>query len=268
VVHPETSLGEAAALMREKNVLCAAVYDNQRQEFVGKVDLFELMTATAMNFFEEQEYSDEIAEKHFHQWRFDCSSIRDLMAKYPCISKVCIFNANQQLKEALIVLADREHRILVKHNNKCYVINREDILRQYNFSLLPKKSLEDMGLLRNKKQIISISTQDKVAKGLFLMHKHQISAVAIMDRLGNLVDVLSISSLRGFNKEMLLKIRLPVHQFLVNKNPPLIIHAKDSFKSAVTKITENDIGRLWVIDSRCVLTLTDILSAMVALQSY
>ena len=113
----------------------------------------------------------------------------------------------------------------------------------------------------------------------YLMHVHKVSAVAITDAEGTLVANLSASDIRvstirihkptlqGFDATHFGELVEPCSTYLTKKygkiTPPITCEKKNSFESVVTRLAQNRIHRMWIVDEKgCptgVISLTDVM---------
>jgi len=230
------------------------VFDKQRNQFVGAVDALEVLAASSLNFFDNREYNQDSLSQYFTKWRFDCANVRDLLAKSAArCQRIAIFESNQTLQDVLVVLGDRDHRVLVKRDSKYYPLSHIEILKYFNEhnAMLPHISVQELGLDLNA-HVPSIRTEDPAAKGFYLMHKStQLSAVAVVDNQGKLVDALSVSDLRGLDPSNLHTVKQPTQQFHEHCKPHALVTAVAGtlLTDLVPRMLSTKAHRVWVVTS-------------------
>eukprot|EP01118_Nematostelium_gracile_P013790 TRINITY_DN5252_c0_g1_i1.p1 TRINITY_DN5252_c0_g1~~TRINITY_DN5252_c0_g1_i1.p1 ORF type:complete len:296 (+),score=67.98 TRINITY_DN5252_c0_g1_i1:123-890(+) len=251
--------------MRSRSVDWMPVFDPTRSSFVGQIERYELFTAMAMNFFERKTYSEEYLNNYFENWKFDLDTVRDLMYKYHIRSKISVFDESQSLEEAMMLLGDKDHRILIQMGDKYQFFDQLEVLKYFDPSKSDDIVLEQIGI----KPVFTMKQSDKAVYGFWKMNQEMINAVAIVDDSNRIIDSLSWDSIDRLNESNLSSVKLPVNAFLkkIGENSDLICVEKGAkLSQIITKLRESSQRRVWIVDQKQspigIVSLTDIIRTL------
>jgi predicted transcriptional regulator len=76
-VFTDTKVEEAANLMKEKKILAVPVFDRTKGQYVGILDMFDVMRFTALGFFEESVFNDNL----FSNFQFETEEVGQIIAR-------------------------------------------------------------------------------------------------------------------------------------------------------------------------------------------
>lgn len=283
-VNTDTKIEEVAKIMKDRDILSVPVWDNAKHQYVGLLDVFEIMRFTAAGFFEESVFKDDL----FTKFEWSVETAGDLVAKSSRAKRIAVMSATDPLKSAIRALSDVDHRALVhipmdeKTFQPSYrMVSQMDVVRYIfkhiddpTFKNCTSKRIEEMGLVNPLgNAVISVTTQDRAATAFYRMFYNQVNAVAVVDEAGKLVANISASDLRGLSSATLPYLRLPALEFLKKmaegKKPAHVLscYSHELLSGVISKVVTANVHRVWVINAAQnpigVVTLTDIISTFV-----
>jgi len=283
-VRTDTKLSECANLLKEKNILSVPVWDAIRKQYVGIIDSFDLMKFTAIGFFEEKVFHDDLFEK----FTFAVETAGDLVSQSARSRQIVVLEATDTLSAVLKAFKEtRAHRCLVRVKKELdsqvayRLMTQSDMVGFLSRRLdqvspsVSKKRIEELGLVNPLGSLVVTCRDTEIAAQAFLrMADLKVTAVAVVNEQGFLVTTLSSSDLRGLSEDNLKYIKLPVLEFLkaMRGGDERIVHPvtcspRDTLEKIFPQVTAAKIHRVWVTNSAKepigVVTLTDILSVLV-----
>jgi len=208
-VEDDVPLESVLKTLRQENILSVPVY--RKGEYLGILDVYTIMMQTS--FFEKQSLQETVGEM-----------LRRSKKRIPAK----IFIHSDPLVKIMKYLSYTDYRAMVivpdpKQPTKLVhqMITQSDVVRFFNKhmdQLGPKIDIkiEELGLVNpiSGDRVVKINSTDSAFLGLVEMGKENISAVAVVDKEGELVSNLSASDLRGATSDTLATVQLPVLEFL------------------------------------------------------
>jgi predicted transcriptional regulator len=76
-VFTNTKVEEAARFMKEKKILAVPVFDREKNQYVGILDMFDIMRFTTVGFFEESVFNDSF----FSDFQFGIEEVGQIVEK-------------------------------------------------------------------------------------------------------------------------------------------------------------------------------------------
>jgi len=271
-VESDMKVEEVAAIFDVHNILSAPVWDKEQNQYIGIVDMFEIMRFTAAGLKEQLVFKDDL----FSSFEFAEETVKELISKSNRSKRICVFDATDPLYAAIRPLSQNDHTVLVRaYDEKDFkstyrVVCQSDVVQHLykncdSVQQLCGRKIKELGV--TKSPVIGITTKQTALEGLYEMFQHQINAVAVVDDESKLVGTLSVSDLRGINASIVQDLNLPVLDFLKKLQrfeKPVTCGYEDSLREVMSKITSAHIRRVWLVEKsmqkpQAVLTLTDIL---------
>lgn len=172
----------------------------------------------------------------------------------------------------LIQLFTIEHRVLVEQNQNYVLLSQVDLIyylqlenHHLGSTLLDLSVSEIKSLGIHSKENYKITAIDAFLK---LGVDNRLSALPIVDDLGDFVTELSASDLRGLNKKRWSSLKKPVIMYLKESHgellPPKTCHDQFTLSQVLSAFSLRKANRLWWMDGQGqlqgVVTLTDIIS--------
>lgn len=271
-----TTVLDAARILKKENFLSAPVFDLEMKYFVGVLDVHDIARWVALGYSLEKAYKDH----DFESWSFAQGTVMDILEQSPKSRRIFIMESNQSLESAMKILSFRDHRMLVSNSNskeggrvlvpqlseegtlrytevetqKQYaLLTQSDVVRYIanNRSKLPgslmelfHKPLRDLGLVdmsAHGEATLTISKEELVIDALLKMFDEGVTALAVVEKpRGELVHNLSGSDLRGLSPEMmklLLQKRISVEAFLKE-----VRHQSNRPKHAISVTANNNLN--------------------------
>jgi len=275
-VSSETTVEDAAKMMKKHNIISAPVFDSSKGQYIGIIDMFEIMRFTAVGFFEESIFKDDL----FTKFEFSKETVGDLVQKSQRCQRILSYEGSEPIIAAIRNLGELDHRALVrtvddKSFQKVYrIITQTDLVRfiQKHEGKLQKyldKRIDELGLANPLgTPTVCITTKDKAVVGFYKMFYNKVNAVAVVDESGKLVANLSCSDLRGLSSDTIQYVRLPPLSFIqsmTGEKPsrPITCRVKDHLNLVIDQMVSANVHRVWITDSAekpiGVVTLTDVL---------
>jgi 5'-AMP-activated protein kinase regulatory gamma subunit len=130
-----------------------------------------------------------------------------------------------------------------------------------------QQTLAELGLnAAPKPTLFTINVMARTFYAFHQMLEHKVSGVAVVDDAGVLAGNISVSDLRGMAAADLGSLLLPVSRFLkerVKQEVPVMCSARTTFGTAVHRLVQHRLHRLWCTDAMqrpvSVVSLTDVL---------
>jgi len=237
---------------------------------LGLIDVLDLVAYTTQGF--------RAREDPLRWSSLEGKTAGDLLALFPRTRDVKIITTDATLGELAAIMGKQgEHRVLViERARPVRVLSQTDVVR-YLRSNTDKIEAEVLHTplcqLDLPKQVLRVSPHKSTISAYWHLLRHDVSAVAVVDENGKLVDTLSASDLRGCAEENLHSLTMPVREFLAShprQRPAggeiLRCAPTDLLGSAINKLVEAQVHRLWITDEGekpvSVLSLTDVIRAV------
>ena len=123
---------EVAEIMKKKDILSVPVWDEDKRQYIGLVDMFEIMRFAIAGITEEQVFRDDLFTKF--QWSEE--TVGELVSKSSRAQRICVFNTTDPLQAALHLFSESDHRGLVRipkdettFQSSYRVVSQMDIIR-------------------------------------------------------------------------------------------------------------------------------------------
>jgi len=166
------------------------------------------------------------------------------------------------LSEVIRTLATGAHHVGVLDNfsrSLFNIISQLSVVRfiAKHISLIPRE-LRQLPVSNFMKQIVSVNTipSDTSTREAFdYLFKGNISAAAVVNLDGRIVDTVSTTDLVGVVCDHFEHINLPIVNFLQATRrtkavkPPISCRLEDTFEYVILKLASTGVHRLWVVDS-------------------
>jgi len=279
-ISARASVVEALQILSSNNILGAPVFEVETNNFLGFVDMMDLL-ANVVSFYKDRDVPDDeevpvswdrnIENLQQRGEDFAKQAVTALIDKSR-VDEYCPVSHHGTLFQVMEdVLSHKIHRVPVFENSDrvCAILSQSDLI-QFLF-----ENIKEVGIARydtveklvlGTSAVISMSAKAKAIHAFFLMLYNKVPAVAIVSGNGELVGNLSASDLRGLDEKTFTQLLMPVMEFVksVKRHRGLITCKKDStLESVLSKLANNRVHRLWMVDDQnCpigVVTLTDIM---------
>jgi 5'-AMP-activated protein kinase regulatory gamma subunit len=282
-ISANASVVEAMQVLSSNNILSAPVFDKENDNFLGFVDMMDLL-ANVVSFYSERQSTDaKQGEEVPVSWCRNIETLKERgeqFAKQPItalidksrVDEFCPVSHHGTLFQLMEdVLSQNVHRVPVFDNtDRVYnILSQSDVIR------FLYEHIRDIGIARfdtvdklglGTRAVISMSARAKAIHAFFLMLYQKVPAVAIVSGNGELVGNLSASDLRGLDQNSFTELLKPVMEFVksVKRHRGLVTCKTGStLESVLSKLANNNVHRLWMVDDQnCpvgVVTLTDVM---------
>eukprot|EP00037_Helgoeca_nana_P016510 m.155314 g.155314 ORF g.155314 m.155314 type:complete len:305 (+) comp23561_c0_seq1:72-986(+) len=145
------------------------------------------------------------------------------------------------------------------------VRHMEPMIRRGQMKDVAHKTLGDLGL--GQVPVLSVGPDARVIDAINMISKNKVSALAICNKAGELVDNISATDLRGLERDDIPNILEPVgHFFLshgIQRKPTITTPLWDTtLEECLTLLVKNNVHRVWIVGHAKnpvgVVSLTDI----------
>jgi len=254
---------------RDNGIQSVPVYSSDdKSKFLGLVD-----TADIMEYFFS--LSREQLDTHFFQ-----TPVGDLI-EISKFNPTPMVSVGTSLMQVLQILEKGEtHRVGVLDPNSgtLYSVISQMLLTEFigrNISLLEQdiRNRPASEFMKTIVQVENIPFDTKTASAFEYLFKRNISAAAIVNEAGIVVDTLSTSDIVGFLYDRFKNIDESVMKFLYATRrtkalkPPIVCGLTDTLEYAILKLASTHVHRLWVVisDSNQYLGLVNLTNVLHAL---
>lgn len=282
--HKET-VKRAMKTLNDHQIYSAPIYDDEKGEYVGMVDMVDIVEFIAQNF-EEAQMLGEGFEAIFEQAeRFGSTSVLELTSQSQRANSFIRVPGDADMHHVVKLLSeDRIHRVNVfnEENQLINIITQSAVLAQL------QKKREALGNWANKtvqeldmgtSPVISIDINRTTIEAFKLLREHELYAVPVVnhDLEDAIVANISAKDVRAacIDPSRLYLLYAPISQFLtiMHQNeleigtPSITCNGKDTLTLLIDKLIINNIHRVYVLDDKNaperVISLTDLLQTLV-----
>jgi CBS domain-containing protein len=287
IIDSKESVANAFKTLIQKNIYSAPVYDAASKDYLGFLDLLDIVTYM-VNIFEKQQQLQGKGKENLDFYdlldqvqEFDMGDAGKVVGLASGTS-VNLIPTGSSVKQALGALfrTPGAHRLpIVDGTNLKSVLTQSALLNfiASNLSKLPlslrqmKIKDTDMAL----KDVISVRIDTPAIDAFRLMSKHRIHAVAVLDEKGQIFSNLSAKDIRVLEADALFtklyKSSLEIVQLVRSKNlkaisPSFTVTGDCTIEDAIKKLVVCGVHRLYIEDSAKkpigVISLGDILNLL------
>lgn len=289
-VTPRTTISDAAKLLKKKNILSAPVWDEERREFVGIIDVIDLMTFAVLvaNIQSKHHSITEMTHEELRRLTFEQGTVGEILTLPGSERRrMYVFQSHVKVANAMKILGHHDYRVLVMHTAreqlftshkvvKYRMLTQSDVIAflcknfiHLDYNIVHKR-IGDLNVVNKEYiQALAISTNDRAIDGFFKMIEHEASACPVVDEEGRLVTNLSASDLRGLTSERLPLLSLKVREFFTsfagqpNRPPPVVCNVNDYLDSVMQTTVKHKVHQVWIVDEQAkpigVITLSDMI---------
>eukprot|EP01130_Rhizamoeba_saxonica_P012431 TRINITY_DN5242_c0_g1_i1.p1 TRINITY_DN5242_c0_g1~~TRINITY_DN5242_c0_g1_i1.p1 ORF type:complete len:321 (-),score=70.83 TRINITY_DN5242_c0_g1_i1:61-1023(-) len=266
------NVAEVNNLLLENRILSVPVYNPGRSRYEGFIDILDIMHYFLDNLNEDATNHEEAMDSF---QSIECNEICDFSNRNPFYS----VEENAPLRIVLALISRwRVHRIPVisKDGLLVNILTQSRIVRFLHNHIqkfkIREQTVEELGFL---KETYSVKLEDVTYEAFNKMREHKISALAVVDNDGKIVDVISSSDIKSlFGEDIALTkyLKKPVSTFLqelskIKERPDTVITLKAH--NLGTDISETfftyPIHRIYVVDDENypigVISMTDYVEA-------
>jgi CBS domain-containing protein len=268
-VDTDSSLEVTCKLLGQNDILAVPILDVKENKFVGIVDIVDIAYFVAFNYEKNHNASESDHVDLFKSVRaFDLLQISDEG------KLMYTFSPNTSLDRTFEPFSKGIHRALVttEGDQKYHILSQTDVVKflfeSGLFDDMFSKLLCDFpSLFLYTSKVTTISADSPAIEGFKQLGRNKFGAVAVMDSNGKLLGNLSASDLRGVAVDFLVKTILrPARNFLQLVQgvdvAPVTTKLDETLGSAVRKMLEHRVHRVWVVDDQgcldTVVSLTDV----------
>jgi len=294
VVDSKSTVSEVCELLTRHGILSAPVRNAEKPEgadwtdkYLGVVSMLDILVFVLNSF--------ENSEEYFRKDLGGRGAFIPLLNSAKKFGNIPISNIMDEdrtpfmpiseessVKEAMMLMSRDYHlyRLMVVSGSKIVnILTQTDIVKLlhdnlHRFDVMTNKTLQELGLVKDKK-IISVKSSQSAVDGFKLIQQHRISSVPVIGMEGLMIGNLSVKDARlVVNTDEPAAFQL-IHQSLnqylpeviksrIDVVPPVIVSLPtDTLASVVSKLVKSKIHRIWVVNDglkiSSVLSLTDII---------
>eukprot|EP01087_Luapelamoeba_hula_P023235 TRINITY_DN8505_c0_g1_i1.p1 TRINITY_DN8505_c0_g1~~TRINITY_DN8505_c0_g1_i1.p1 ORF type:complete len:312 (-),score=67.32 TRINITY_DN8505_c0_g1_i1:126-1061(-) len=280
-----TTAANALKVLVKHNILCAPIYDAEKNAYIGLVDMLDLVTFI-VSIFKELETQGEVTdffsvlesgEKFVTQ---EVKTISDLSHRNPFVP----VRSDANLRAVLKLFGEIGFHRLPVINDEGQVVNflTQSAVVEYLATHLPhlgnKADRQVAELLAGCKPVVSVNIESRAIDAFKLMAEKRISAVAVVDEDGKLISNISARDIRTVSTDsrIIQGLFMPIRQFLVSiydarvglaeTTPSITCTARETLGNVIRKLVASKVHRVYVVDAHHQLTgivsLADVLIAI------
>jgi len=273
-----TPVRDLVELLNAEEILSVPVYDEDKEKFIGIVDMLDVFGATETGLVKG---NDEINfENLYNRFIFGLDTVGEVVARSPRSQRIIILSTGDSIANAMDELGEY-HRILVEAwdeqtGRKTFrMLSQMDLIRHLSKQNLGEKGrmkIEELGLVNPiGGKVISSNKDSRACDAFVKMFEQKLSAVAVVDDAGVLYANLSASDLKGTNQDNIGNVVLPISTFIKvthGEKPavPIIGKLNDHLEEILPKMTIAKVHRVWVTDSAehpvGIVTQTDVINCL------
>eukprot|EP01118_Nematostelium_gracile_P002785 TRINITY_DN130_c0_g1_i1.p1 TRINITY_DN130_c0_g1~~TRINITY_DN130_c0_g1_i1.p1 ORF type:complete len:336 (-),score=99.55 TRINITY_DN130_c0_g1_i1:126-1076(-) len=291
-IDSKQNVSSAFKALVTKNIYSAPVYDVTSKDWLGFIDLLDIVTYI-VDIFEQQEsfHTKDKSNLDFYDLleqvkEFDLGDAGKIvgLATGRSINLIPSGSTVQQALEILLKTQGAHRLPIVNGKELKSVLTQSALLSFINDHLksLPAsirgKTIKESGI--GLKKVISVRMDTKAIEAFRLMVKNRIHAVAVLDEKGHIFSNLSAKDIRILEKDALFtklyKSTLDIVQLIRAENlnavmPSFTITADCTIEDAIKKLVVCKVHRLYVEDAQKnpigVVSLGDVLGLLTSIAS-
>eukprot|EP00698_Gefionella_okellyi_P009942 TRINITY_DN2558_c0_g1_i2.p1 TRINITY_DN2558_c0_g1~~TRINITY_DN2558_c0_g1_i2.p1 ORF type:complete len:326 (+),score=39.50 TRINITY_DN2558_c0_g1_i2:850-1827(+) len=268
VLNEAASAGDALKVLVKERILSAPIVD-QGGKCVGIVDMLDLTHELLISFSAKS--PDEIGTAMSDFVRFGAQAVQELCGKSKRNQLVTVNESTSILAAAQQALAKTCHRVAVVNSAGGVVsmVSQTDVVRflAAHLELLPNASTPIRELELASHAIDTIGLSESGIGAYRRIHERFLSAIAVVDVSGHLVDVISPADLRGVRPTEFARLTLPVREFKKAMHaegvmPVVTVEWDTTFAEVVRLLVDKKIHRVFVLQHGkpvAVVSLTDVI---------
>jgi len=284
MIDSKDTLPKAFNLLIKNNIYSAPVHDASRNEYLGFLDLLDIVAFIVMIFDAQKHHKNELDIDLYDLLeqveKFDlehATRVIGMASQNP----FCPVHSGSHIKKCLeVFVRSGAHRIpIVEGKNMKSVLTQSAVVQWLN-SILPhisenlrKKTIRELSI--GLKEVASVRVDATALDAFRLMAERKIHAVAVVDEKGEIFSNISAKDIKVLQPDALFTrmyrpaMELIQHVRSLNMKavfPSFCITLDNTFEEAVRKLAVLNVHRLYIEDSGRkpigVISLGDILSVL------
>eukprot|EP01098_Paradermamoeba_levis_P003107 TRINITY_DN1448_c0_g1_i1.p1 TRINITY_DN1448_c0_g1~~TRINITY_DN1448_c0_g1_i1.p1 ORF type:complete len:360 (+),score=102.24 TRINITY_DN1448_c0_g1_i1:89-1081(+) len=268
VVETNHNLEKALLLLSKNKILSAPVFDVENNQFIGFVDMFDVLSLLLKNYTTEKEIQQAEGKViKLRTWSSDFEELHKRSASVFNLKANQISNASglnpflfvspeEKLPALLFIFQKGVHRVALTDDHG----RVKNIITQSNVIQFLAKNSAELGSKGNRllselgfanKKIVTVLEDVSAVHAFHLMKENRVSAVGVVNHSGQLIANISISDLRGLTVDNFASLTLSVSEYLnqfKEKKPLAILKEDSTLQEAILKLSSLKVHRLWVLD--------------------
>jgi len=270
-INENTTVVQCLNLLASKNILSVPVYDQSKKNWIGIIDVYQIMTYIA---FSGSKPDDTITlESVLDKVKLNVPVVEILgitgKRENDVIKSLWELPVHAPLLKVMEYLGKGIYRILVTDSE----IPLSRLITQTDMIRFIHKHWDQFGDFKNTqnisfiKPVYTIPHKQLAIYGFQLMRKKEVNAIAVINESGSIVTTLSDSDLRAFTQDQFEYLFVSTTEFLSRAHggeirKPVVCSDTDNLKRVVDLIVREKIHRVWIVDGEMkpigVVSMTDI----------
>jgi len=270
-INENTTVVQCLNLLASKNILSVPVYDQSKKNWIGIIDVYQIMTYIA---FSGSKADDTITlESVLDKVKLNVPVVEILgitgKRENDVIKSLWELPVHAPLLKVMEYLGKGIYRILVTDSE----IPLSRLITQTDMIRFIHKHWDQFGDFKNTqnisfiKPVYTIPHKQLAIYGFQLMRKKEVNAIAVINESGSIVTTLSDSDLRAFTQDQFEYLFVSTTEFLSRAHggeirKPVVCSDTDNLKRVVDLIVREKIHRVWIVDGEMkpigVVSMTDI----------
>jgi len=268
---PRDTVSSAFQVLSKRGITAIAIYDEQKDIFLGFVDTIDLAVFVVQVFLDNHAKHPHLYDPKELDQRFQLPLQEVINASRRNVLKPIDKKENLSFLIKNFVQF-RVHRVPVSDEGRIIgIVSQSDIVKYLLFhkDLYKEFMIQKISdLLPNVayKPLVSIRYDHTLLQAFTTIISSGITGLPVTDLHGRLVNNLSASDLKGITEQSFFKLEIPIHEILsyrTGKLPPVVCTDKSTLMDVMEKINKTGVHRVWMVDEDFhpigVVTLTDIL---------
>jgi len=267
-VAPDTSIEAVLRILRDENITSVPVYDHSGEKSLPfDVDVAKILGMVAVtdivNFTVFGIAGDDAEQADLNNLEKLDHPIRNLIGSSPegrAEWAIKSYDIDMTLEEVMYPFTVGVHRVVVwdKYDRRDYPLSQTDVVRYLYTSPDVDHDVINATIeareLTTARHIVSIDNEATALQAFRKMAVKDVSSIAIVDAEGKLVANMSLSDLRGLDRETFPELGLPVVEYLAKKHGgttrgPVTVTADTTLFEVMGILLSQATHRVWVVDA-------------------
>jgi CBS-domain-containing membrane protein len=276
-VNDNDTVEECLNLLASKNILSVPVYDRSTKDWIGIIDVYQIMTYIAFVGCKDNTVTIESVLDKVKL----SGPVSDLLGitgkkENDDIKSLWKLHVHDPLLKAMEYLGKGIYRILITDSNipLSRLVTQTDMIRFLHKHWDQFGDFKNTSLKENNnygvsfiKPVHTIHEKKLAINGFQLMRNKEVNAVAVVNDSGSIVENLSDSDLKYITRDKFDNLFLSTTEFLSRTHggkvrKPVVCSDTDNLKRVIDSIVNEKVHRVWIVDGNMkpigVVSMTDI----------
>jgi len=270
----------ALGLLRKSNVLSAPVLDKECNEYIGFVDMVDLVQLIVDEFTETELQGESLLSLVEMSDTFQKTRVKDIINLSSRDPFVPVQDGSSLFSVIEVMAKHKVHRVpLIDHQGRVSNLITQSAIVSYLAMHLPElgpiteKTVAEF--LPGHKEVITVDINARAIEAFKSMVEHKVSAVGVVDEEGKLTGNISVKDIRvvAANPRFIQRLYWDVREFLfkINServnivNPAISCSAKDTWGQVIQRLAASKVHRIYVVANFTPISVISLFDALVVL---